>query len=65
MQISGIIEKVYDYDFGTGDISMDILSDGKVIRCTGISGRFQAGHPVINNYIKTVIGVGYQFNKTS
>ena len=45
MQISGIIEKVYDYDFGTGDISMDILSDGKVIRCTGISGRFQAGHP--------------------
>ena len=47
MQISGIIEKVYDYDFGTGDISMDILSDGKVIRCTGISGRFQAGHPVI------------------
>ena len=42
MQISGIIEKVYDYDFGTGDISMDILSDGKVIRCTGISGRFQA-----------------------
>lgn len=47
MRISGIIEKVYDYDFGTGDISMDILSDSKVIRCTGISGRFQAGHPVI------------------
>ena len=43
MQISGIIEKVYDYDFGTGDISMDILSDGKVIRCTGISGRLCLG----------------------
>ena len=41
MRISGIIEKVYDYDFGTGDISMDILSDSKVIRCTGISGRFR------------------------
>lgn len=47
MKISGVITKVYEYDFALGDCIIDVSSNNEVIRCCGCMGRFQSGHPVI------------------
>lgn len=44
--INGIMEKIYDYDFVTGDCEFDLLHDNDITRCHGKMARFQAGQPV-------------------
>lgn len=48
MKINGIIKKVGDYLFDTGEISFTLLDEkGNQIDCKGSAARFQAGYPVV------------------